>query len=192
MNPACRLNLNGPECQKWLTAVSSHCGSLLPKAELASLWDSWWPDELPAPYKAWVSTLSAFDCHKLRKEVANQLDESLQTEANSHSAFRSFSRWPMALLVLLMVLMAMLFALKMVIKLCRERRSDVCSSPSPTPKTSKAVCIDEEAPLCQTFMNPRSFVSFGQHSDPLPGYGLNIHQNPVKANSIPDVKPKEQ
>ncbi|XP_022213627.1 uncharacterized protein LOC111068455 [Drosophila obscura] len=83
MNPACKIDLAGRECQDWMTKVCAHCSSLLPDAEEAVLWDSWWPDELPSPYKSLVNYMSAFDCHKLRREVARLVEEPLSSTGDS-------------------------------------------------------------------------------------------------------------
>ncbi|KAH8265541.1 hypothetical protein KR038_010169, partial [Drosophila bunnanda] len=193
MNPACRLNLDSPECQTWITAVNSHCGSLLPNAEQASLWDTWWPDELTAPYKTWVSTMSAFDCYRVRKEVATQVDGRLQAQTKSHPTLLRSCRWTTLFLVLLMVLMAMFFALRMVIESWRGKRSEESCTCPPTPKNLKLICVDVESPPCQPCQpcQPRSSNSLGHRSDPLAGYVQYNCQKILKASSVPPFVPKD-
>ncbi|KAH8242575.1 hypothetical protein KR032_000150, partial [Drosophila birchii] len=193
MNPACRLNLDSPECQTWMNAVSSHCRSLLPFGEQASLWDSWWPDELPAPYKTWVSTMSAFDCYRVRKEVANQVDGRFQAESKGNPSLWTFCRWTMVFLVLFTVLIAVVFALRMVIESCRRKRSDESSKCPSTPEDLKPICVDVESPPCDPpFKKPKSVVSFGPRLDPIMSYGSYGYQKLVKTSSMPDYKTRAQ
>ncbi|KRK03504.1 uncharacterized protein LOC6536750 isoform X1 [Drosophila yakuba] len=85
MNPACRLNLESKECQEWMNEVCAHCAHLLPGVEEADLWDKWWSDELPTPFKPRVDLMSAYDCHKLRKEVARQVTARADRECDCHA-----------------------------------------------------------------------------------------------------------
>ncbi|KAH8361851.1 hypothetical protein KR200_003002, partial [Drosophila serrata] len=190
MNPACRLNLDSPECQKWITAVTSHCGSLLPNAEQAALWDTWWPDELPAPYKTWVSTMSSFDCFRVRKEVANQVDGRLHAQSNSNTALWSSCRWSMLIIVLLSVLMSIFFALRMAIETWRGQQSREVSTCPSTSKKLKPICVDVESPPCQP-CQPRSPISMGQRSDPLTGYVQYRCQKMLKTSSVPTCIPMD-
>ncbi|KAH8288834.1 hypothetical protein KR054_010331, partial [Drosophila jambulina] len=206
MNPACRLNLDSLECQTWLTAVGAHCAALLPTAEQASLWDNWWPNELPASYKTWVSTMSAFDCYRLRKEVANLVDGRLQLEVNSHSAMRSLIHWTIGIVLLLAVLIVMLLALRMTLESWRGSRSVEDSTSPSRSKNLKPILIDVESPPCEPCqprnfvsfgqacqpLKPRSFISFGQRSNPLAGYGPYRYQQLVKTNSMQDYTLKEK
>lgn len=143
MNPACRQNMESRECQEWMNLVSSHCRPLLPNAEQALLWDRWWPDDLTAPYKTWVSTMSAFDCHRLRKvvarQVAAQVEGGLPAEGHDHPVMWSVYRWIVVLVVLLTVVMAMAFAVRILIGSARGWRPAECTpTPPPTPRIVEA------------------------------------------------------
>lgn len=199
MNPACRQNMESRECQEWMNLVSSHCRPLLPNAEQALLWDRWWPDDLTAPYKTWVSTMSAFDCHRLRKvvarQVAAQVEGGLPAEGHDHPVMWSVYRWIVVLVVLLTVVMAMAFAVRILIGSARGWRPAECTpTPPPTPRIVEAPPppVDVEAPACKPFKEPRSFISFGQHSDPRTRYGPYKHQSLLETNSMPDCPPRKE
>ncbi|KAH8301315.1 hypothetical protein KR018_008477, partial [Drosophila ironensis] len=149
MNPACKQNLVSSECQEWMNAVCAHCSNLLPDARQAELWDSWWPDEPAGPYKPRVSLMSAFDCHRLRKEVAREVEKinALQSDPNGgsekgqehdhglgdgnpHLVQWTMCRIILVALVAITVLVALIWTLKMLTDALRSWQSPQKNPPS--------------------------------------------------------------
>lgn len=135
MNPACKLSLESPECQDWMSEVCAHCSHLLPDPRQAELWDTWWPDEPPAPYKPRISLMSAYDCHKLRKEVAREVAKRENVNEHDHglgegdhSVKWTVCRIILVILVLATVIFTIICAFRLLIGGIRR-----WWSPSPAP-----------------------------------------------------------
>ncbi|KAH8369444.1 hypothetical protein KR009_011245 [Drosophila setifemur] len=210
MNPACRLSLASTECQEWMGEVCAHCSQLLPDARQAALWDSWWPEEPAAPFKPHVSLMSAYDCHKLRKEVARQVaphgdpeEPKLAVASASHPAW-VICRFILVTLVLLTVILSMIFALCILIGAVRRwRKPKKCApSPEPTPEERPKTRVTP-APSSASAENiksspqdpgkqskkPRSLIAFGRKSDPRTRYGPYKHQKLLIPGPILDSPP---
>lgn len=178
MNPACRLNLESKECQEWMNEVCAHCAHLLPGVEEAELWDKWWSDELPAPFKSRVNLMSAYDCHKLRKEVARQVTNSRDQEW--HEDEGNPVTWTLCQLILLIIVMvssiiAMVCALKVI---CESQRRwsgrTKCAPPIKVKQEEKPPPppADVETPPQRT---PASQPSSPRPSSPLAGPPTHAH-----------------
>jgi len=205
MNPACRMNLESRECQDWMNEVCAHCAHLLPSSEEAELWDKWWSDELPAPFKTRVNLMSAYDCHKLRKEVARQV--MAHGDGEWYEDVGNPVSWTVAHLILMILVMAsaviaMIFALKMLydgirrwsrrVKCPPKEVMRVKKTPPPTPPPAPA---DVETPIqknpCKPTKQPKSFISFGRSSDPRTRFGPYKNQKLVKTASMPECQLEE-
>uniref|UniRef100_A0A6P4DUJ1 Uncharacterized protein LOC108037204 n=1 Tax=Drosophila rhopaloa TaxID=1041015 RepID=A0A6P4DUJ1_DRORH len=201
MNPACRLNLEGTECQQWMNEVCAHCAQLLPSAEQAELWDKWWADDLPAPFKNRVNLMSAYDCHKLRREVARQVaahGDQERYEAGGNHVWWSVCRGILLVLVLLSVLIAMVCALRILCNAVRRWSLSTaveCSPPAkvtpekrkppPPPSTPTDVETPPQEDPCKPSKQPKSFISFGRSTDPRTRYGPYKHQKLLKTECQP-------
>ncbi|KAH8268553.1 hypothetical protein KR026_008537, partial [Drosophila bipectinata] len=200
MNPACKLSLQSPECQDWMSEVCAHCSHLLPDPRQAELWDTWWPDEPAAPYKPRVSLMSAYDCHKLRKEVAREVTKRENVEDHDHGLGEgdqpvgwTICRIILVILVLATVLFTIVCALQMIIGGIRrwiQPPLEQCMSDekhkTPPPKTDvETPKPPPEEPPKRT-KAPRSFISFGQNSDPRTHYGPYKSQKLFKTASAPE------
>ncbi|XP_017111093.1 uncharacterized protein LOC108135062 [Drosophila elegans] len=208
MNPACRVSLESTECQEWMNEVCAHCAHLLPSAEQAELWDKWWADDLPAPFKNRVNLMTAYDCHKLRKDVARQVaalgDQERYEGANDHdwwSVYRDILMIP----VLVSVLIAIVCALRI---LCNALQR--CSTPmrmeypppaelkpekgQTTPSTPTDVVSpprkDPNKPSKSSKPSklPKSFISFGRNTDPRTRFGPYKHQKLLKTSSLQELQ----
>ncbi|XP_002137795.2 uncharacterized protein [Drosophila pseudoobscura] len=128
MNPACKIDLACRECQDWMTEVCAHCSSLLPDAEESALWDAWWPDEPPSPYKAVVNYMSAFDCHKLRREVGRLVEESLESTSESAPIWAPYRilRYILLATVLCVVLILMMYVVWILVVTFRQTPATPC------------------------------------------------------------------
>nr|NP_001163593.1 uncharacterized protein Dmel_CG42505 [Drosophila melanogaster]ACZ94890.1 uncharacterized protein Dmel_CG42504 [Drosophila melanogaster]AGK45237.1 GH04404p3 [Drosophila melanogaster] len=202
MNPACRLNLESKECQEWMNEVCAHCAHLLPGVEEAELWDKWWSDELPAPFKSRVNLMSAYDCHKLRKEVARQVTNSRDQEW--HEDEGNPVTWTLCQLILLIIVMvssiiAMVCALKVI---CESQRRwsgrTKCAPPIKVKQEEKPPPppADVETPpqkdSCKPAKQPKAFISFGRTTDPRTRFGPYKHQKLLQtASMLPECQPAE-
>nr|XP_016993161.2 uncharacterized protein LOC108054634 [Drosophila takahashii] len=198
MNPACRVSLEGRECQDWMNEVCAHCAHLLPSSEEAELWDKWWADELPAPFKSHVNLMSAYDCHKLRKEVARQVlahgDQEWYEEVGNPVTW-TVSHLILMILVMISALITMVFALKMLYDGVRRWSKRVkCKPPrdpkpemKPPPLTPPPPPADVETPPqkdpCKPTKQPKSFISFGRSNDPRTRFGPYKNQKLLKTAS---------
>ncbi|XP_022226569.1 uncharacterized protein LOC111076858 [Drosophila obscura] len=70
MNPICRIDINRPECQKWMDDVYKKCREIFSREVAAS---AWWHDATPAIYKADIHAMTALDCHKLKRDLAKEV-----------------------------------------------------------------------------------------------------------------------
>jgi len=71
MNPTCKVDINRPECQKWMVEVYAKCRDLFRTESLPM----WWVNDTPAVYKADVQDMTVADCHRLKRELANEVAE---------------------------------------------------------------------------------------------------------------------
>ncbi|XP_017041237.1 uncharacterized protein LOC108088092 [Drosophila ficusphila] len=200
MNPACRLNLESRECQEWMNEVCAHCAHLLPSAEEADLWDKWWADDLPAPFKSRVGLMSAYDCHRLRKEVARQVEAHGKEEwheSGRRSVMWSICRLILVILVMISAVIAIIFALRMLYDGIRRWYPPVKCVTKKKPKTPPpSSTTDVETPppkdRCKPLKQPKAFISFGRSSDPRTRFGPYNHQKLLKtAASLRDCQPSE-
>ncbi|XP_017076791.2 LOW QUALITY PROTEIN: uncharacterized protein LOC108111748 [Drosophila eugracilis] len=187
MNPACKLNLDGKECQVWMDEVCAHCAQLLPSVEDADLWDKWWADELPAPFKPRVNLMSAYDCHKLRKEVARQV--SLHGDKQWYEDGGNPASWTVCTLILLIIVIfcsviALICALKILFDGVRRWSVRVKCRPTKVVKAEKQVSPKPPTPPpCKPKKEPKSFISFGRNTDPRTRFGPYKHQKLLKIAS---------
>ncbi|BFF89911.1 uncharacterized protein DMAD_08555 [Drosophila madeirensis] len=187
MNPACKIDLAGRECQKWMTKVCAHCSSLLPDAEEAALWDRWWPNELPSPYKSLVNYMSAFDCHKLRREVARLVEESLSstdesTESWTYSRIYGYIFVAILVGVVLILLMCVLWMLVVTLRHHPQK-----APPSPLPKGKdkdvEAAKYKKSSSESATLRNPVK-LAFAEESDSRTHHRLYRKRSSSELNSM--------
>ncbi|EDW97034.1 uncharacterized protein LOC6536750 isoform X2 [Drosophila yakuba] len=205
MNPACRLNLESKECQEWMNEVCAHCAHLLPGVEEADLWDKWWSDELPTPFKPRVDLMSAYDCHKLRKEVARQVTaradrEWYEDEGNPVT----WTLYQLIILIMVMVstVIAMLCALKMLCDGIRrwsgsrncvptKKKKAEEKPPPPPPPADVETPPPRQKDACKPAKQPKAFISFGRTTDPRTRFGPYKHQKLLQTATIPECQPPE-
>ncbi|XP_039481809.1 uncharacterized protein LOC120445441 [Drosophila santomea] len=69
MNPICQVDINRPECQKWMVQAYSKCRDLFK----ANILPNWGLDNTPVLYKADVGAMTVVDCHRLKRELAKEV-----------------------------------------------------------------------------------------------------------------------
>ncbi|XP_068159582.1 uncharacterized protein [Drosophila tropicalis] len=62
------------ECQKWMIDVYNRCSQLF-TLEPVDPFEVWWHDDTPARYKSDVNTMTAYDCHKLKRDLGREVAE---------------------------------------------------------------------------------------------------------------------
>ncbi|XP_030374742.1 uncharacterized protein LOC115624259 [Scaptodrosophila lebanonensis] len=102
MNPVCKLNIDSSECQHWMGEVCAHCSKLLANEDV-ELWDAWWPNEFP-PYNPVPHFMSAFECHKLKREVARQVDQQVFEASDAYKRQQFFWQVGMVLIIVLLII----------------------------------------------------------------------------------------
>ncbi|XP_044249570.1 uncharacterized protein [Drosophila takahashii] len=70
MNPICKVDINRPDCQKWMVEAYAKCRDLFSTQSFPS----WWLNDTPAVYKD-VRAMTAEDCHRLKRELAREVAE---------------------------------------------------------------------------------------------------------------------
>ncbi|KAH8331040.1 hypothetical protein KR067_010777, partial [Drosophila pandora] len=205
MNPACKLSLESPECQDWMSEVCAHCSHLLPDPRQAELWDTWWPDEPAAPFKPRVSLMSAYDCHKLRKEVAREVAKRDKVDEHDHGLGEgdhpvewTLCRIILVILVLATVLLSIICAFRMLIGGIRRlwKAPSPPSSPctveekqkTPPPKNDVESTKPPPDEPSKPSKHPRSFLSFGRNSDPRTRYGPYNNQKLFSTAPSPEQR----
>ncbi|SPP85981.1 stress response protein nst1 [Drosophila guanche] len=83
MNPICRLAIDQPECQQWMDDVFKTCGEIFSREMVES---AWWQDETPAVYKADLQAMTAYDCHKLKRDLPREV-AATESEPSPDEAF---------------------------------------------------------------------------------------------------------
>ncbi|EDW90498.2 uncharacterized protein LOC6529802 [Drosophila yakuba] len=68
MNPICQVDINRPECQKWMVQVYSKCRDLFK----ANTLPNWGLDNTPVLYVD-VEAMTVVDCHRLKRELAKEV-----------------------------------------------------------------------------------------------------------------------
>ncbi|XP_017151217.1 uncharacterized protein LOC108161464 [Drosophila miranda] len=116
MNPICRIDINLPECQKWMDDVYNKCREIFSR-EVAS--SAWWQDETPAIYKENIQAMTAIDCHKLKRDLAREV-AATGPGSSAPTGPRSFLWWHKVMLVVayLLVFAALVFLYRCVNARC--------------------------------------------------------------------------
>ncbi|KAL7729697.1 hypothetical protein ACLKA6_014567 [Drosophila palustris] len=171
MHPSCKQNINSTECQKWMSEVLAHCNRLLADKQL-QFWDDWWLNEHPVAYYHLPHLKSAYDCQKLKKEIAQQLSgaASLNAGANQMEEDKLEPAWQTAL-ILIVASLALIIIVSMVWLLNSTLRQ--IAAPRFRDFENERLCRKK----CHG-ASPRSFISFGRPFRPLTRYG------PYRSRSI--------
>ncbi|EDW80400.2 uncharacterized protein Dwil_GK19125 [Drosophila willistoni] len=74
MNPICNIDIDSMECQKWMIDVYNRCRQLF-NLEPVDPFKAWWHDDTPSVYKSDVQTMTAYDCHKLKRDLGREVAE---------------------------------------------------------------------------------------------------------------------
>jgi len=169
MNPICQVDINRPECQKWMVQVYSKCRDLFKTNTLPH----WGLDNAPVVYKADVEAMTVLDCHRLKralgKEVSEEDEEGDELDDLDDLDEGEEGLDPGRLVGLLLALcaIALLFVL-----LCRMKRRNIklkeVELPKPEPQEAPTVLPQKKkinrAANCKSWMR-RSCRPFFLHNE---------------------------
>ncbi|XP_016976583.1 uncharacterized protein LOC108042694 [Drosophila rhopaloa] len=112
-----------------MVQVYTKCRDLLNNTDMLPMW---WLDDSPAVFKADVEGMTAVDCHRLKRELAKEVNEEAEVEANEFDLGRIMG------LVLALAAIFVLFILLCGLKR-RKRNSDEVEAFKPEPEEAPPI-----------------------------------------------------
>ncbi|XP_041631102.1 uncharacterized protein [Drosophila kikkawai] len=139
MNPICKIDINKPECQRWMNEVYDRCRHLLLNNNAPiKQYSLWWLYETSAVYKD-INLMTARDCQRLKRELDKE-PEGEEAEEADLTLIVGFILGATAIVVLLLIWLC--------IKRQRSKptQTSVASGPIPEVKTKDGDLEKQKGP----------------------------------------------